>query len=708
MRARCNPPRHVVSHSVPHAVPHAVLIALTLLTTLRIAHATGLSFDACTGQTQCADGYACYFYSSEEERYLFCLVGVDISNCYCLPITQNPLPSCTQASDCADARETCAEDNNSNKFCASCTALTQEQVPFNLMVAADDNTCDAAPTRAPNPSPTPVGQPDRHLHDFCGFDSPKCLPLDEIKTHCLSKTEPMGGFNCQPNLARCECVGPHILCNSSTDCPQGNVCATDVHRQNTSCISCLRVGQDVFLSPLDDTARDCKSTFVDASAQYPHGPNGFELDSCRSDAQCQAPRACLYRIRSHLRGEEFRPCPDTEVSSCACWSRPDRTFCASSDECVVGELCATYPKIANPTCISAALVQVGGLARNKVLGNRALPTPTGEPALSQDACRYDWDCASPRRCHHVSDTYRYGECAGREPCVCERILPMPCEISADCDDGETCAKIIGSNVGSFCVAASVVTADRFLQAVGAESVEDPEENPVSTSSGLTGDDCKTNDDCIEPRICRHITEAGGLLCKGRRGCTCELVLEVQCEKSSECVKGEQCVEIMQDVRPSRNGTCRSEDAVENDRLSRYILYVPPTPTPSPTPEPIEPDEQRRETEPVCIDASAIDHLPQAEKVFETHRRATVLCDSSMSCATRGHVVVWRDQPMMMQTYCERVGGCQRKIIAVNSPKMKRGLRIPSRTNGLMFTAFAARFASRWEERVLTSLVHIGL
>lgn len=112
-------------------------------------------------------------------------------------------------------------------------------------------------------------------------------------------------------------------------------------------------------------------------------------------------------------------------------------------------------------------------------------------------------------------------------------------------------------------------------------------------------------------------------------------------------------------------------------------------------------------EPICIDAEALSSFKADELVFPTHRRTAVLCDASNSCATPGHMVFYQGRGMMMRSYCE-MAGCSRSVKAVNSPKFKRALRMESRTDGLHFTAFAARFETRAEEYVLKMVVHIGM
>lgn len=125
---------------------------------------------------------------------------------------------------------------------------------------------------------------------------------------------------------------------------------------------------------------------------------------------------------------------------------------------------------------------------------------------------------------------------------------------------------------------------------------------------------------------------------------------------------------------------------------------------TPTSLPENSDSEGSGDEPVCVDAEALAGL---DLVFEKHVMASVLCDKFGSCATKGHIVAYHGRPMMMRSYCDLVG-CVRKVLLVNSPVRRRGLRVQSRTEGLEYTAFAARFGTRVEEVLLSAAVKIGM
>lgn len=110
----------------------------------------------------------------------------------------------------------------------------------------------------------------------------------------------------------------------------------------------------------------------------------------------------------------------------------------------------------------------------------------------------------------------------------------------------------------------------------------------------------------------------------------------------------------------------------------------------------------------CIAITSLRHLQPHQLAYRNHISARVLCDQHGSCATPGHMVRFRGRPMMMKSYCQLVGNCERSITMVNSPRYTRALQIPSHSPHLTFTAFAARYATAAEEHVLRTAVHVGL
>lgn len=206
---------------------------------------------------------------------------------------------------------------------------------------------------------------------------------------------------------------------------------------------------------------------------------------------------------------------------------------------------------------------------------------------------------------------------------------------------------------------------------------------MTSRAGLTGDECEKNSDCEDPRTC-----IGGL-----RGpcnpedvtpCACEPVSFTACEKSSDCDRGERCYKSMTAV--DDEDTCHSCESPPGD-----------------SPETVDDGEGNC----VCIAAEALSHLPKEALVFPRHVRASVLCDVNGNCATPGHIVLHNNQPMMMKTYCLE-HECERAVKFVNSPRIKRGLRIASNTPNLVYSSFAARYETVMEEHALRLLLQTGM
>lgn len=141
----------------------------------------------------------------------------------------------------------------------------------------------------------------------------------------------------------------------------------------------------------------------------------------------------------------------------------------------------------------------------------------------------------------------------------------------------------------------------------------------------------------------------------------------------------------------------SPESTTSSGTGTVVVEITPT---------MRPEEERPEAteDPACVDARALEGM---DLVFEKHMVKEVLCDDMGSCATEGHMVVWKGVAMMMRSYCELVG-CVMRLMEVNSPRRLSGLRVGSMTAGLEYTAFAARWATRLEEAALSVAVRAGL
>lgn len=280
-------------------------------------------------------------------------------------------------------------------------------------------------------------------------------------------------------------------------------------------------------------------------------------------------------------------------------------------------------------------------------------------------------------------------------------------------------------------------------------------SPPPSGQGFTGDFCTETTDCQEGRICWTFFGAECKLGSLENMCFCEPANpeDFFCDCKTPCRSGEECVDgkaPVDDLAGIISGVCVSSTVVSKEKFPLYScsdqtdgeddldepISTPEeteegtasgeldeessgptvsssdpkpyngtdaTPVPTTAPSPPSPSPSAG----VCIDAELLSHFKPHELVFENHPTARVLCDPSGSCATKGHIVHYNGSVMMMSSYCDVVG-CEEREMEVNSPRYRRGLKVESKSDGMRFTAFAARYETKTEEAVLSTAVHIGL
>ena len=246
-----------------------------------------------------------------------------------------------------------------------------------------------------------------------------------------------------------------------------------------------------------------------------------------------------------------------------------------------------------------------------------------------------------------------------------------CEKSSDCALAEVCADY--RDVDTFCMSILYVAKDTRTTIVRDEA--------------LTVEPCMADIECKSSRTCSLMGEA----CEGNFICTCEPEERQECSKAGTCDPGEVCGK-----RLGKPPSCVSSAWV--NRSKNWDRAFPEeTASPQTTTVTIPGH--------LCIVVHLLQHLDRNELSYETDEIGDVLCDSDYSCATPEHMVVWRDRGMMMARYCEQVGCVWRRMM-VNSPKYRRGLVVPSRTNGLVMSAFVARYRTRAEEMMLSAAIRV--
>lgn len=229
------------------------------------------------------------------------------------------------------------------------------------------------------------------------------------------------------------------------------------------------------------------------------------------------------------------------------------------------------------------------------------------------------------------------------------------------------------------------------------------------NSGLTLDDCAYNDFdfCKTPRTCLDVFETvddqQSIPCTiSSTTCICSPEILGVCVSSSSCEDGERCMDF--------NGAGQSCVSCDYDtNLFNLITAVDDGAGKCrSSSSPLPPELEDEDTDP-CVAVDSLPDYTEDQLVYPAHRRAAVLCDELNNCATAGHIVSYRNIPMMMKSYCSQSGiHCRRTVKLVNNPRMKRGLRVPSQSEHLQFSAFSARYETFFEEYVIGVVLRNGL
>lgn len=414
---------------------------------------------------------------------------------------------------------------------------------------------------------------------------------------------------------------------------------------------------------------------------------GLDYEPCLDSSNCSGQRSCLTSEREEC----------TKYDSCYCLSRTKT--CLSNEQCSKGELCVGLLFSTKYACYSKVIVD----ALNTVMpdagftGPGAPPSPKNLEGLTFDYCQFSSDCKGSRSCKarvNVKEDCVFGYCACAPPT--ENI----CVSDEECISGEVCVR---TPTASFsCISESAKNATNALfytpmftkpgEPLLTESCFSTDLKFIkeantrqATSSGNTYSECSSSQDCRSPRECIGFSKDFKPICcedQGFDGCTCIPHDFTTCSENSDCSDGEICEKESKDIN-----FCLATDA------NLWLSLIHPTS--------LEPSE-----EDVCIGVHSLVHLSFRDLTFDTHRTAKVLCDKNNSCATRGHMVWFNGKPMMMRSYCDQVG-CSEKKMLVNSPRRKAGLRLESETNGLQFSAYAARYGTETEEGVLGIVMRVG-
>lgn len=706
------------------------------------------SFDLCRVFDECISGLLCLGRLGGGDGDLT-LCARTITECFCLPPT---FIFCERSDECPDDEACAVNPKSGNQLCASCATISTTSRNFTAVDAtATECAANAAglssplpdvpdvpdvPTVTTSPSPAPRVAPGTS-YDFC---SPKlgCRP-DYTCLSIRSTTD------CTARSVLCACYAPQIkLCSQPQQCARGETCALDTVLNKLECVSCNLIRQQITQLPISSSV--CDKIPRRPIPRYPPSPNGLALDACVSHLQCGSQLECRFSNGSECARDISGDQDDGALCACVPEEGHELQTCSGTDDCPVGETCvenaltntlsALFGGVARCISMTAVSRADADVFTRIQVPPVALPEPAEGLGLTDDTCRFDWECAGSRRCTHVDGLF--GGCAGRRACSCKDIRYKPCTRDLQCKDGDLCANVRGARSRARCESPRAIERDPDMLLVAELAAEKPS-NTTVTSGGLTMDACRDNTDCEQPaigtRICRHSYERNGE-CGGRQACICTRDQELRCESSTQCEDGEICAVIKDTV--VYHPACRSRAGVMADAFQLYEEVVEVVELPSVEPDeedevdvsPVESDstapsviapsasrepddlDDDNDEEGVCIDAQLLAHLHPHELIYAQARPARVLCDAHGTCATPGHVVLYNAVGMLMRTYCARHASPHARCVwrrrLVNSPRMRVGLRVASRSPRLQFSALAARFETDFEEMVLARLVHAGV
>lgn len=707
-----------------HTLLSAVILCTAVLSRDRFAAAFNATFDPCETSDQCEPTLSCMY--EENNKNYECSETTTYDDCKCRNLFLLSFCDSTRYR-CIVKYDACGKsltDPSLNGVCVSCNLLTD---PTSDFVPVDDGpVCDFSPAPVPTPSPSP--QPARRSFDWCSADAP-C----DAGFSCYSYID---SSSCNSDSLACYCLAnrpARIVCQTPQQCPHPREsCATYAAIGETLCASCSIIKTDPDYIPLpNDTS--CDKVVPLPTPTYLPPSNGLAFEDCTTSSQCYAGYTCL--------GPKLTPCSEKEDIICSCFKKSNGPQdCNDTSDCPAGELCVKQLRFSMKACTSISFYRRQRKGLYRVLGR----FPERGALVKGDPCRADHECTDDLYCTHRSNDQKLGGCLGRRACTCISPTFTQCVSRKDCRDRETCVFVPDSLREPFCFSAkSAKLSPYFRDLRNASAKPTP---TILPTNGWTFDGCSNDGDCMQDvsRKCRHILF--GAPCRGKEMCQCVLSGSNTCTRSEDCSSGEACVVVADSVSnaipecisrevlqldyykdvydenagnqiqpisspsPSASASTSQSPSASTSSSPTVSPTVSPTPTASQDPSPddlvsgsVSPESESE----VCVDARALAHMHPSELVFSRPRRASVLCDESGSCATPGHLVTWRDKPMAMRTYCKLHARCTRAVKYVNSPRMKRFLRVQSQTQGLQYTPFAARFESHIEEHLLRALLRLG-
>lgn len=436
----------------------------------------------------------------------------------------------------------------------------------------------------------------------------------------------------------------------------------------------------------------------------------FNGDNCTSDSDCAAPRTCMdINARAGCAGADGCVC--AALSNIVC---EDSSDCLNMDRCYATESEGSI-------CLSCSLdvpseggapVDAGNCGGDDGMDG----VETGEPSASDDAadgleeddegitgegynferCGTDSDCVNPRRCFNPVS---YKLCVSTDDnCVCVASDNSLCTASAeDCLRGDRCASAADQENG-LCVSCGFEEDALDLAYVDGGAFVD-------------AGNCASNAPTDAPTITPASSNPPTAVASPTPTPTPTPTVSVDPPAEAPTSSPSQTARVSRSPQPSvpTAGPATASPSSELPSATPDVTLQPPG-TPGEGESPVESETADADADAgVCISVDMLSGHPQSSLVYATHRRAAVLCDQFRNCATPAHIVLFDDVPLSMSEYCAQSDvACDARVALVNSPKMKVGLRIASRSRRLRFSALAATKETWLEVRLLKLVVAAGI
>lgn len=505
----------------------------------------------------------------------------------------------------------------------------------------------------------------------------------------------------------CFCLNYNNDCSSSTTCSSSEACVKLLPDARESyCVDCYAI---LRRSPAPihlDSHHSCSTPSLTPTAYPVPSISNDSGDECFNSNDCSSYCASV-SIDGSLTscGSSAGECFCVELNYDGCYNSLDchiREACVNYIENSTYSYCMSCNGISKispkPVVVDESHYCNGNIPVDETFSGSTFSFchRTGSFVFCDGYCGQMKNDGSVSRCDFDS-----------QPCFCLDFFEG-CTSSTTCSPMEGCVKLLPNASNGYCVDCYAILrrspAPIHVDALHSCFTPSPIPTPfrVPSISDDSGDECSISNDCSNS--CASVDSYGSLdNCSYLDDdCFCVQSRDNTCNSSSSCYFGEACVKYDENSTHSYCMSCKGIDRanlrdmgisyVDEDHFCEYFdVDVPET------------DND------ICLSMNHITHLTRDELVFPAHRRAFVLCDRNGSCATPGHMVAFEGRYMMMKTYCmrNRNAKCVRRVTLVNSPRMRRRLRIASNSKGLEFTTLAAKYGTSGEEMCLAFILKVG-